>query len=55
MYETIFCITGRHSFDFLNGWKFMDIDAVELSEMKPDEYGIWWDVKGLKEFIEELE
>ena len=54
-YETIFCVTGRHSFDFLNGWRFMDSGAILLSEMTADNYGIWWDVKGLKEFIKELE
>ena len=54
-YETIFCTTGRHSFDFLNGWKFMDLDSAHASQMTCDDYGIWWDVEGLKEFVEELE
>lgn len=54
-YETMFCTTGRHSFDFLNGWRFLDSESSQVSEMTADKYGIWWDIQGLKDFIKELE
>jgi hypothetical protein len=54
-YETIFCSVGRHCFDFLNGWRFYDADSALASGMVSDEFGIWWDINELKEFVEALE
>ena len=33
----------------------MDGDSVDSSEMKSDEFGIWWDLKALKNFVKTLE